>query len=243
MIPAAAQYHPILTNERRMGASTPLRILIADDHPLVRQAMRLVFMDDGSEYEFIEADGLDSALDLLAANETDLLLMDLGMPGMAGADSLRALRETYPATKIAVITGQDDRGTILECLSAGVHGYILKASPVEEIMQAIASILAGRVYVTPALARSGGAQAGPQNSAESLQYSTPAPHGSAEAPRLTKRQAEVLRLLRQGQPTKQIARGLDLGIGTVKIHLAAVFRALNAKNRTEAALLAAKFNL
>ena len=258
MMPTLDRYHPILTNEHRPGAARPIRILIADDHPLVRQAMRLVFLDDSSEYEFNEADGLDSALDLLSANEVDLLLMDLGMPGMAGADSLRALRETYPATKIAVVTGQDDRATILDCLSAGIHGYILKASPVEEIMQAIASILAGRVYVTPALAQSaachasalhasalhaGVYHAGAQNNAEPLHYSASAPQGSMEPPRLTKRQAEVLRLLAQGQPTKQIARVLDLGIGTVKIHLAAVFRALNAKNRTEAALLAAKFNL
>jgi DNA-binding NarL/FixJ family response regulator len=220
-----------------------LKVLIADDHPLVRQAMRLAFIDDNIEYEFTEADGLDAALDVLAGDEIDLLLMDLGMPGMEGATSLRALRETYPATKIAVVTGQDDRGTILECLSAGVHGYILKASPVEEITQAIASILAGRVYVTPALARFATFQPGPQNNAEPAQHPTPVMQGSMQTPRLTQRQAEVLRLLKQGQPTKQIARGLDLGIGTVKIHLAAVFRALNARNRTEAALMAAKFNL
>jgi DNA-binding NarL/FixJ family response regulator len=228
-----------------MGVIMPLKVLIADDHPLVRQAMRLVFDDHSSEYEFIEADGLDPALELLAANEIDLLLMDLGMPGMAGADSLRALRETYPATKIAVVTGQDDRGTILECLSAGINGYILKASPVEEVMQAIASIMAGHVYVTPALARFGPFHRGSQNDAESIQLpaSTAASQGLLPPPRLTKRQAEVLRLLGQGQPTKQIARGLDLGIGTVKIHLAAVFKALNAKNRTEAALMATKFNL
>jgi len=211
----------------------------------VRQAMRLVFDDQGSEYEFAEADGLDPALEILAANEIDLLLMDLGMPGMAGADSLRALRETYPNTKIAVITGQDDRATILECLSAGINGYILKASPVEEIMQAIMSILAGHVYVTPALARFGPFQRGSQNDTDSIQIPTSAAaqQGLLPPPRLTKRQAEVLRLLGQGQPTKQIARGLDLGIGTVKIHLAAVFKALNAKNRTEAALMATKYNL
>ena len=228
-----------------MGVTMPLKVLIADDHPLVRQAMRLVFDDQGSEYEFSEADGLDPALELLAANEIGLLLMDLGMPGMAGADSLRALREAYPDTKIAVITGQDDRATILECLSAGINGYILKASPIEEIMQAITSIMAGHVYVTPALARFGPFHRGAQNDAETIQLPTPtgSAQGQAHPPRLTKRQAEVLRLLGQGQPTKQIARGLDLGIGTVKIHLAAVFKALNAKNRTEAALMATKFNL
>jgi DNA-binding NarL/FixJ family response regulator len=84
-----------------------------------------------------------------------------------------------------------------------------------------------------------------QNDTGSIQLptATSGPQGLAHAPKLTKRQAEVLRLLGQGQPTKQIARGLDLGIGTVKIHLTAVFKALNAKNRTEAALMATKFNL
>lgn len=226
-----------------MGVTMPLKILIADDHPLVRQAMRLVFDDYDSECEFNEADGLDPALELLAANPIDLLLMDLGMPGMSGAESLRALREAYPATKIAVVTGQDDRTTILECLSAGIHGYILKSSPVEEIMQAVTSIMAGHVYVTPALARFAPQHRAPQHDAESVQWHAPAGQGTIQAPRLTKRQAEVLRLLKQGQPTKQIARGLDLGIGTVKIHLAAVFRALDVKNRTEAALVASKYNL
>jgi DNA-binding NarL/FixJ family response regulator len=228
-----------------MGVIMPLKVLIADDHPLVRQAMRLVFDDHGSECEFFEADGLDPALELLAAHEVDLLLMDLGMPGMAGAESLRALREAYPDTKIAVITGQDDRSTILECLSAGIHGYILKASPIEEIMQAMTSILAGHVYVTPALARFASLQRATVHDAEPIQLSASASaaHGLLPPPKLTKRQVEVLRLLGQGQPTKQIARGLDLGIGTVKIHLAAVFKALNAKNRTEAALMATRYNL
>jgi DNA-binding NarL/FixJ family response regulator len=228
-----------------MGVIMPLKVLIADDHPLVRQAMRLVFDDQGSEYEFAEADGLDPALELLGSTTIDLLLMDLNMPGMAGAESLRALREAYPATKIAVVTGQEDRTTILECLSAGIHGYILKASPVEEIMQAVTSIMEGRVYVTPALARFTSLQRATEHDAEPIQLSASASAGQGllPPPKLTKRQAEVLRLLGQGQPTKQIARGLDLGIGTVKIHLAAVFKALNAKNRTEAALMATRYNL
>ncbi len=243
MMPALAECLSVQTIEPWLDATVPLRVLIADDHPLVRQAMRLAFTDQGSEYEFIEADGLGPALELLAANETDLMLIDLGMPGMAGADSLRALRESYPATKIAVLTGQEDRGTILGCLNAGVHGYILKASPIDEIMQAIESILAGNVYVTPSLARFGPFHPAPQDNPEAIQRSAPAPQCLAQPPQLTKRQAEVLRLLRQGEPTKQIARRLNLGIGTVKIHLAAVFRTLNARNRTEAALLASKFNL
>ncbi len=130
-----------------------LKILIADDHALLRQGMRQLLGDANPEYEFAEADGLDATLDALATGGADLLLIDLGMPGMAGAESLRALREAHPATKVAVLTGSDDRGTILECLGAGVHGYILKSSPVEEIHRAISTILAGGVYVAPSVAR------------------------------------------------------------------------------------------
>src|ERR1700759_2546819 len=109
----------------------PLKILIADDHALLRQGLRQMLSDEHPEYEFAEADGFDATLEALAANGGDLLLIDLSMPGMSGAESLRALREAYPRTKVAVITGSDDRATILECLGAGVHGYIVKSSPVE----------------------------------------------------------------------------------------------------------------
>lgn len=227
----------------------PLNLMIADDHPLVRKAMCMALMDHSSDFETIEADGLDAARDQMAANKIDLVLMDLVMPGMNGADSLRELRESHPATKIAVMTGQEDRYTILECLNAGVHGYILKSTPIEEIMEAIESILAGHVYVTPSLARSVPRHPALQDDAEEVHLAMPAPHPNympyvaTRPPRLTKRQVEVLRLLSQGHPTKQIARALDLGIGTVKIHIAGLFRELNARNRTEAALLAAKFNL
>ena len=164
------------------------------------------------------------ALELLAANETDLMLIDLGMPGMAGADSLRALRESYPATKIAVLTGQEDRGTILGCLNAGVHGYILKASPIEEIMQAIKSILAGNVYVTPASAP----VSGPLSSRTAERCRRRSKIGACtecltHPPRLTKRQAEVCGCFKRAA-TQADCPPARSGIGTVKIHLAAVFR-------------------
>lgn len=218
----------------------PLKILIADDHALLRQGLRQLLADDSPDYEFVEADGFDAALDALASSGADLLLIDLGMPGMSGADSLRVLREAHPNTKVAVITGSDDRGTILECLGAGVHGYILKSSSVEEIQRAIGTILAGGVYVAPSLAQLT-PLATPALPAEPPRQFTPEP--PAEAPRFTTRQLDVLRLLAEGRSTKEIARSLDLGPGTVKIHLAAIFRALNAHNRTEAVVLAAKLNL
>jgi DNA-binding NarL/FixJ family response regulator len=215
-----------------------LKILIADDHALMRQGLRQLLADENPEYQFAEADGLDAVLEALAGSGADLLLIDLGMPGMAGAESLRALREAHPRTRVAVITGSDDRATILECLGAGVHGYILKSSPVEEIQRAIATILAGGVYVAPSLAQVGSMPPPPPEVARSA-TSEPA----TELPRFTSRQVDVLKLLAEGRSTKDIARTLDLGPGTVKIHLAAIFRTLNAHNRTEAVVLASKLKL
>jgi DNA-binding NarL/FixJ family response regulator len=217
-----------------------LQILIADDHALLRQGLRQLLADENPDYEFAEADGFDAALDALAGAATDLLLIDLGMPGMAGAESLRALREAHPATKVAVITGSDDRATILGCLGAGVHGYILKSSSVEEIQRAIGTILAGGVYVAPSLAQLSDTPAPVPNVETPRQLASEA---SDDAPRFTSRQLDVLRLLAEGRSTKDIARTLELGPGTVKIHLAAIFRALNAHNRTEAVVLAGRLNL
>lgn len=207
--------------------------LIADDHALLRQGLRLLLLDEWPELTVAEAESLDTALEQLAGTPADLILIDLSMPGMAGAESLRALRESYPDTKVVVITGDSSRGSILDCLAAGIHGYVLKSGPVESTVQAIRTVLGGELYIAPALANVGAAQ---------LARSEQGGAGTgADTPHFTPRQLDVLHLLGEGHSTKEIARRLDLGIGTVKIHLAAIFQKLNARNRTEAAVLAARF--
>ena len=219
-----------------------LKILIADDHALLRQGLRQLLGDENPHYEFVEADGFNAALEALAQSEADLLLIDLGMPDMCGAESLRQLRAAHPDTKVAVLTGADDRATILHCLGAGVHGYIVKSSPVAEILRAISTIMAGGVYVAPSLAQIGSIPALPPSDPPA-EHAAASDAPGADLPRFTSRQRDVLRLLAQGRSTKEIARTLDLGPGTVKIHLGAIFRALNAHNRTEAVVLAARLNL
>jgi len=219
-----------------------LKILIADDHALLRQGLRQLLGDENPDYEFVEVDGFNAASDALAADQADLLLIDLGMPDMCGAESLRKLRAAHPETKIAVLTGSDDRATILHCLGAGVHGYIVKSSPVAEILRAISTIMAGGVYVAPSLAEVGSVHGLPV-SAPPTDPGAASDLPATDIPRFTSRQREVLRLLAQGRSTKEIARTLDLGPGTVKIHLGAIFRALNAHNRTEAVVLASRLNL
>jgi DNA-binding NarL/FixJ family response regulator len=217
-----------------------LKILIADDHALLRQGLRQLLGDESPDYEFAEADCFAAALNALGDGPADLLLIDLGMPDMSGAESLRKLRAAFPDTKIAVLTGLDDRATILHCLGAGVHGYIVKSSPAQEILRAISTIMAGGVYVAPSLAQIGSLHAIPAAEPAVDRTASELP---ADMPQFTSRQRDVLRLLAQGHSTKEIARTLDLGPGTVKIHLGAIFRALNAHNRTEAVVLASRLNL
>jgi DNA-binding NarL/FixJ family response regulator len=223
-----------------------MKILIADDHALVRQGLRQLLADDelglpsgSSELSFLEADAFDAALELLATKGADLLLIDLSMPGMAGANSLRALREAHPATKIVVITGWEDRATMLDCLGAGVHGYVPKSFATDQIVKAIEVILGGGVYVPSEIANLNGAEAASHNGAAGKDKPGLPPMVPGLA-RFTKRQLDVLQLLGQGRSTKEIARSLELSEGTVKVHLAAIYRGLNARNRTEAVALASK---
>jgi len=225
-----------------------MKILIADDHALVRQGLRQLLADDelglpnaSGDLSFLEADGFDAALEVLATRGADLLLIDLSMPGMAGPNSLRALREAHPSTKIVVITGWEDRATMLDCLGAGVHGYVPKSFATDQIVKAIEVILGGGVYVPSEIANLNGAEAVNGSSGKDKPNgSTPTVPGLA---RFTKRQLDVLQLLGQGRSTKEIARALELSEGTVKVHLAAIYRGLNARNRTEAVALASKLQL
>ena len=225
-----------------------MKILIADDHALVRQGLRQLLADDklglpnaSGDLSFLEADGFDAALEVLASKGADLLLIDLSMPGMTGANSLRALREAHPNTKIVVITGWEDRATMLDCLGAGVHGYVPKSFATDQIVKAIEVILGGGVYVPSEIANLNGAEAVNGTGGKDKPIA-PAPVVPGLA-RFTKRQLDVLQLLGQGRSTKEIARALELSEGTVKVHLAAIYRGLNARNRTEAVALASKLQL
>lgn len=217
------------------GMAKAITILLADDHALFRQGIKHLIADSLKGAEVVEADAFDSALEALAkSGGAVLIVMDLRMPGMAGGTSLRALREAYPSAKLVVLSASESRSDILEALGAGVHGYIPKTAQPEDITAALKYILDGGVYVPSLLSRSGD---DPLLAPADKPVAAPA----LDLARFTPRQRDVLRLLAAGKSNKEIARELDLAEGTVKIHLAAVFRALNARNRTEAVVLAGKF--
>jgi DNA-binding NarL/FixJ family response regulator len=201
----------------------PIRALIADDHELFRSGMKQLLVDVLRVEDVREAETMDQALEILT-NEGggDLVLVDWRMPGMSGAESLAALRDGFPEAKVAVISAWEERADILAALGAGVHGYIPKSLPSAQIATALQGVLEGRIYVPAAIGkRDGGAEAGP---------------GSVklDQDKLTLRQKDVLAELLKGQASKEIARTLDIAEGTVKIHLAAIYRALGVRTRAEA---------
>jgi len=201
----------------------PLRALIADDHELFRSGLKQLLVDVLDADEVREAENFDRAVEILTNDGAgDLVLVDLRMPGMAGAETLAALRDAFPEAKVAVVSAWEERADILAALSAGVHGYIPKSLSSNDIAAAIKSILEGQIYAPSALGRR---EAGP------------APRGAPiemGKDKLTGRQREVLDELLKGQASKEIARTLDIAEGTVKIHLAAIYRALGVRTRAEA---------
>jgi DNA-binding NarL/FixJ family response regulator len=201
--------------------------VIADDHGMYRMGLAFTLKDRLGFDEVAEAGSLDEALEKLGETEgVALALFDLSMPGMQSAASLAAVRECYPELPIAVVSGSDNRNDVLDALAAGVNGFVPKRLVDEELVAALRTIVAGAIFVPPTLATAGAVRTAPVASEPALD-------------RLTPRQRDVLGLLIEGRSNKEIARALDLGQGTVKIHLAALFRHLGVHNRAAAVAAAA----
>ncbi len=201
-----------------------IRALVADDHELFRSGLKQLLVDVLGAEDVREAETLDQAIEMLTNEGAgDLILVDLRMPGMNGAEALAALRDGFPDAKIAVVSAWEERSDILAALGAGVHGYIPKSLSSTEIAEALRSILDGRIYVPAAIGR---------REPGAPVVASAAPDSGQE--KLTGRQKEVLGELLKGQASKEIARTLDIAEGTVKIHLAAIYRALGVRTRAEA---------
>ncbi|MBL8567573.1 MAG: response regulator transcription factor [Phreatobacter sp.] len=207
---------------------SPRRIaVIADDHGMYRMGLALTLKDRLGFDEVAEAASLDEALERLGETEgVALALFDLSMPGMQSAASLAAVRECYPDLPIAVVSGSESRSDVLDALAAGVNGFVPKSLVDNDLVAALGTIVSGAIFVPATLATATSAR-------------IPAAPSEPALDRLTPRQRDVLGLLIEGRSNKEIARALDLGQGTVKIHLAALFRHLGVRNRAAAVAAAA----
>ncbi|MEW5769202.1 MAG: response regulator transcription factor [Pseudomonadota bacterium] len=207
-----------------------MRILLADDHPLFREGVKPVLEKPDDDVELLEATDYPSAFATMhRAGEVDLALLDLYMPGMDGLEGVSRFRSTFPDTPVVVLSASEQTQDIQKLLAYGALGYISKASHSEAILSALRQVLSGGIYIPPSLLDPTGVP-------------KPLPEGIRNSP-LTARQIDVLRELAKGLSNKQIAEVLDVTEGTVKIHLAAVFRILKVNNRTEAVLVAQKMGL
>jgi len=200
--------------------------LIADRLTFFRRGITGLLQDARPGWRLAEAGTFDDMLALLRDDSPDLVLVDLQLPGLDGADGLRRLRMLCPTQNIVVLADSDDRETILECLGAGAQGYVLKSATPSQFLRALDTILSGGVFAPASLT--------------GLPPRAPAVAPSVEMNMqpalvtLTDRQRDVFRLLAEGCATKTIARRLDLAVGTVKVHLAAIYRVLGAHSRMEA---------
>ncbi|HXV29648.1 MAG TPA: response regulator transcription factor [Sinorhizobium sp.] len=215
---------------------SPQVALVADDDEFFRIALAAILKNQLGFGQVVETGSLDEAIERLADHDDCCLaLFDLTMPGMESAASLGAVREVHPDTKVAVVSASTRRADILAALAAGIHGYVPKSLGAHDLAAALRMILNGAIYVPPSLA---GRPAEPEPSPPAAASREMSPRRAIEF--LTPRQREVLLLLVEGLSNKEIARRLRLGEGTVKIHMAALFRSLRVRNRQEAAAAGAR---
>ncbi len=205
--------------------------LIVDDDDFFRIAVSKILTSALGFSKVLEASDFDHGISLLSENEVSLAVFDLIMPGMAGAGSLKGVRDCFPDLCLVMATSSRRRQDVFMALQAGVNGYIPKSMGAEELSSALKQIIGGKVYV-PALIASPGIL-DPTDEIAAAAASELDAH-------LTPRQKDVLKLVVKGNSNKAIARELGLGEGTVKVHLAALFRILGVSSRSAAAVEGAR---
>jgi DNA-binding NarL/FixJ family response regulator len=211
-----------------VNESVIYRLLIADDHPLFRGALREAVSCLFSHVEIAEAGSFDEVTQLLESDgEVDLILLDLAMPGVRGFSGLMYLRAQYPSVPIVVVSANDDHAVIRRCMDFGGAGFIPKTLGVDVIRAAIARVLEGGIWTPPDVDL--GIDPDAEGSGILARLST-----------LTPQQMRVLMMLSEGLLNKQIAYGLGVSEATIKAHVSAILKKLGVDSRTQAVIAAAK---
>jgi DNA-binding NarL/FixJ family response regulator len=214
-----------------------MKILVVDDHALIREAMRGALKELDGEAVILEASDSRETMGLIEAHpDLELILLDLTLPDRDGFAVLTELRERYPAISVVVLSALQDRDTVVKALDLGALGFIPKSAQRKVMISALQLVLSGGVYIPP----------------QALSHAAPAPSSQSPPPAasngpdrpalspgdlgLTGRQVDVLALMMQGKSNKAICRVLDLAEPTVKNHVTAILKALKVTNRTEAVI-------
>src|SRR5215467_4690381 len=214
---------------KRMAGS--IRMVIADDHPLFRGALREAVSGLFEDVEIAEAGSFDDVTKLLERGaEVDLILLDLAMPGVRGFSGLMYLRAQYPSVPIVVVSANDDPAVIRRCMDFGALGFIPKTLGIEIMRGAITRVFEGGVWTPPDINLGAGADAETTDLLTRLTSLTP-------------QQVRVLMMLSEGLLNKQIAYELGVSEATVKAHVSAILQKLGVESRTQAVIAASKIEL
>lgn len=210
---------------------TTYRLVIADDHPLFRGALRESVGKLFGQVDISEAGSFDDVSKLLeAGSDVDLILLDLTMPGVRGFSGLMYLRAQYPSVPVVVVSGNDDPTVIRRCMDFGASGFIPKTLDIEEMRAAIGAVLKGGVWTPPDIDLDAGIDA--ETAALLARLTT-----------LTPQQVRVLMMLSEGLLNKQIAYELSVSEATVKAHVSAILQKLGVESRTQAVIAASKIEV
>jgi len=209
-----------------------IRILIADDHIVMREGLSALIDEEPNIEVIAQAANGQEAVDLFLKTKPDIILMDLAMPKKDGLEAIQEIIAADPAAKILVLTSYSDEGKVFAAIQAGALGYLLKVTSADELLSAINHVYQGNSYLPPAIAK---------QVIHGIQK--PKVPAQATGTTLTRRELNVLELLAQGKSNKEMADLLTISERTVSGHVANILTKLNLENRTQAALYAQKFGL
>ena len=208
----------------------PEKIIIADDHPLFRQALLGTLKTKLVSTQWLEAQTIEELDQLLTNNgDSDLLLLDLNIPGAHGFNTLIHVRNHFPQIPVVIVSAYEDHDTISKAMEFGAAGFVPKSTPVDEIFNAIQQVLTGELWL-PSTFQASSTSADKCNMAERVAS-------------LTQQQYRILMMFAQGMLNKQIAYDLNVSEATIKAHATAIFRKLDVRNRTQAVIAIAQLDL
>lgn len=216
-------------NDTMTAATQTIKLLLVDDHGIVREGLRAL-LDDGEEFVIVgEASNGDEACEAVRRFQPDIVLMDLKMPGMAASDAIRVIRATAPSVKVIALTSYAEDGQVREIMAAGAAGYILKDVTKSDFVTALRTVAGGQTWLHPLAQRS---------LVEQLRNRQADPLAL-----LTQRERSVLELIARGMSNRQIGDELHLTEGTVKGYVSTILAKLKLEDRTQAALFAVQRGL
>jgi DNA-binding NarL/FixJ family response regulator len=211
-----------------------LRLLLADDHPLIREGLKASLLDQGFSV-VAEAEDGKSAVNLTLEHRPDVVVMDIGLPDLDGLEAIRRIVRARPQARVMVLTAHDDENMRKAAKDAGAMAYVTKSASTKEISDAVRALARGESLL--------GKPDKPRYNNRVSQLDSYFSSNQPDDPILTKREQEVLQLFANGKSTVEVARTLTISQKTVKNHLTSIYQKLNVRDRTEAVLLAVRMGI